>query len=68
MLDYYSNDDNYANNVCTIASVAKEHCYVEIVCQDDEMPNQTLYTIYGESNIYDTLCPDDGVIFCSSPM
>lgn len=41
---------------------------MEIVCQDDEMPNQTQYTIYGESSIYDTLCPDDEVIFCSSPM
>ncbi len=41
MLDYYSNDDNYANYVGTLVSVDKEHCYVEIVCQDDEMPNQT---------------------------
>ena len=68
MLDYYSDDDNYANYVGTIVSVDKEHCYVEIVCQDDEMPNQTQYTIYGESSIYDTLRPDDEVILCSSPM
>lgn len=68
MLDYYSNDDNYANYVGTLVSVDKEHCYVENVCQDDEVPNQTPYTIYGESSIYDTLCPDDGVIFCSSLM
>ena len=68
MIDYYTNDSNYNMYDGKIIDVDKELCCVKIVCENDDLPNQTYYTIYGNRSIYDRLQSNDEVIFYSSPM